>query len=305
MAAGDRMKPDLTIIINFHEMRREARRTLYTLSPAYQRGVTASDYQVIALDNGSESRLGSEYVTEFGPNFEYHYINTASKSPAAAANFGVKAALAENIGWIVDGARMLTPGVILHTLRALNLYNKPFVCALAWHLGPNVQKVSMLEGYDQDAEDKLLDSIDWRNNGYKLFEISTLAPSSRVGFLGGMPRECSWFAMRKAAYLDLGGIDDRFQSPGGGLVNHDFLERVIWASNFDLVVLLGEGTFHQFHGGAVTNAPPDARPSQVFAEEYHRIHGRRYQGFAQPPVSYLGGMPPSAMRFLASAQRPM
>ena len=40
--------PRLSVVVNFYNMRREAARTLHTLSCAYQRGVDPSDYEVIA-----------------------------------------------------------------------------------------------------------------------------------------------------------------------------------------------------------------------------------------------------------------
>ena len=54
-------------------MRREAARTLLSLSRAYQRGVDDLDYEVIVIDNGSapEQRLGEEFVASFGPEFRY------------------------------------------------------------------------------------------------------------------------------------------------------------------------------------------------------------------------------------------
>ena len=58
-------------------MHREAARTLYTLSPACQSGVSALDYQVIAVDNGSADPLGAGFVTRFGTNFEYRFIENA------------------------------------------------------------------------------------------------------------------------------------------------------------------------------------------------------------------------------------
>ena len=52
---------------------------------------------------------------------------------------------------------------------------------------------------------------------------------------------------------ELGGLDERFALPGGGLVNHDLYRRACALHGVELVVLLGEGTFHQYHGGAATS----------------------------------------------------
>ena len=42
--------PRLSIVVAFHDMAREAARTLATLAPGYQRGVAADAYEVIAVD---------------------------------------------------------------------------------------------------------------------------------------------------------------------------------------------------------------------------------------------------------------
>ena len=205
----------LSIIVIFHNMCREAERTLHTLSAAYQTGVSDADYEVIAIDNGSSQPLNPAWVREFGTNFAYYFFPTDSASPARAINFGFSKARGQHIALIVDGARMVTPGLLQSSLRALQSDRRPLVCALGWHLGPDVQNLTIQNGYDQAEEDRLLDSINWRVGSYRLFEISTLAQSSGIGFLGGMPSECSWLAMPRASIEQLGGYDERFESPGG------------------------------------------------------------------------------------------
>ena len=58
----------LSIIVIFFDMRREASRTLYSLSDIYQRGISASDYEVIAIDNASSRPLTPSEVLGFGSN---------------------------------------------------------------------------------------------------------------------------------------------------------------------------------------------------------------------------------------------
>jgi len=60
--------------------------------------------------------------------------------------------------------------------------------------------------------------------------------------------------VRRDAYDRLGGFDERFDFPGGGFVNLDFFRRTVLRKGSELVMLLGEGTFHQLHGGIATNA---------------------------------------------------
>jgi hypothetical protein len=298
MTAAVTGTPSLSIVVIFHNMVREAERTLFTLSADYQIGVSAEDYEIIAIDNGSDLPLSPNRVSSFGPNIKYQYLDTASVSPVDAVDLGGEAACGQFVAVIVDGARMASPGLVRATLSALEAMQNPFVCALAWHLGPDVQNTSISNGYNQEIEDDLLDSIDWRNNGYRLFEISTLAQSSGVGFLGGLPSECSWLALPRKRFQDIGGFDSRFRAPGGGLVNHDFLKRISADPTTGFVVLLGEGSFHQMHGGVATNCPLAEHPMARFQEEYRSIHGKDYAQTSLPAPYYLGSLSPQMLKFV-------
>ncbi len=298
---------ELSIVVNFHNMRREAARTLHSLSPAYQTGAP-SDYEVIAIDNGSRTPLDPAEVAAFGPNFRYHYFATDAVSPGEAVNYGAAIARGDLIAVIVDGARMATPGLVGQSIAAARHFAEPFVVALAWHLGPKMQQISVAEGYDQVEEDRLLAEIDWRANGYDLFTIAAAAASQQGGFLAGIPRECSWFCMRRATFLRLGGLDTRFRAPGGGLINQDFRERALALPGLSPVVLLGEGVFHQIHGGVSTNVPMAKHPIDRFRAEYREIRGVDFESTPSPPTFCYGSLPEQARRFLGQSgprkQRP-
>lgn len=294
----------LSIVVIFHNMRREAKRTLHSLSTAYQANVVASEYEVIAIDNGSAKPLSADEIESRGSNFRYLFFDTDSVSPVEAVNVGVDMAAGEHVAVIVDGARMATPGLIWGTLKSLQIVPKPFICALSWHLGPDIQGMSMQNDYDQAKEDRLLASIKWPEDGYRLFEISTIAPSSKYGFFGGVPPECSWFAMSRESFMEIDGFDPRFRSPGGGFVNHDFRNRALSVPKIAPVVLLGEGVFHQFHGGIATNVKTQELRStlKLFHEEYRAIRGHKNLYQAAPPALYFGTLPDKARRFLGEDQ---
>ena len=291
--------PSLSVIVAFHDMQREAPRTLHTLSLAYQRGVTAGDYEVIALDVGSVPPLDEALVRSHGEHFRLLRF-PRTPSPAAAINAAVREARGAAVMVCIDGARMLTPGILGLATAALRGLPAAFVATLSWHLGPKVQNESMLEGYGQDVEDRLLESIDWRANGYSLFTVGSLAQSSRAGWLGSIS-ESNCIAMRRVAWERLGGYDEQFTSPGGGLVNPDFYRRAC-----DLlgppIVLLGEGTFHQFHGGVATNVPRTIRPVQPMMQEYVAIRGEPFVGAALKPM-LLGGMAAEALPWFSDSLR--
>ncbi len=290
------MNPKLSVIVIVHDMRREAPRTLFSLSPAYQEGVAAEDYEVIVIENGSSAPLQPEEVERIGPNFRYHRHETSSASPVEAVNLGVELARGEGVAVCVDGARILSPGIVHYMLMAFRAFPNPFVYTLGWHLGEEVQNVSIKTGYDQAAEDLLLDSIDWRANGYALFSISALALSCREGWFSTIA-ESNCFALRKTEFVRLGGFSNAFQAPGGGLVNLDFFALACATPELTPVLLLGEGTFHQFHGGVATNVAMAEHPWEKFHEEYRRVRGKEY---APPRFNphYLGRLSPEARRFL-------
>lgn len=295
------MTPELTVIANFYNMRREAARTLFTLSAEYQRNVDSAQYRVLALDNGSTEPLDRSEIEGFGPNFRYHYYETSSPSPVEAINWAVEQAETPWIAVLIDGARMLSPGVLRYMLLGFRTFEHPLVYTLGMHLGPETQNRAIVTGYSREQEDKLLDQIDWRQDGYGLFGVSSLAGSSYGGFLS-RPHESNCFALARADYLELGGYDKRFQSPGGGLANLDFFNRAGQFEPLEPIMLLGEATFHQIHGGVATNVPLADHPWPNFAEEYQRIRQHPYVDLGNGrPQRFLGHLPPGCEALLAPA----
>jgi hypothetical protein len=288
--------PALSVIVIFHNMRREAERTLFSLSPTYQRGARADAYEVIAVDSASSEPLDAEVVRAVAPNFRYVSHATNSRSPVEAVNLAVDLARADRIAICIDGARILSPGIVHYCLMAFRAFAAPFVCTLGWHLGDEIQNVSVTTGYGQAAEDRLLASVDWRTNGYALFSISTLAASSQAGWFSPIV-ESNCFAIAKQDFRSLGGFCGGYQAPGGGLVNLDFFATACGASHLEPVVLLGEGTFHQFHHGVATNVPWTSHPWTRFHDEYVRLRGKPYIRPRFTP-HYIGHLPAEARRFV-------
>lgn len=282
--------PRLSVIAVFHEMRREAARTLRTLTVPYQRGIDAAEVEIIAVDNGSRAPLRRDDIDPVSTDIRLLQAPAGNPSPCAAINRAVGHARGEYVMVCIDGARMLSPGVLRHALAALQSHWHPFVYTLGMHLGPKPQNESMLEGYDQAVEDALLDSIPWQEDGYRLFEVASLAYSSGEGYFGQLS-ESNCFALRRDDFLALGGMDEAFSSPGGGLVNLDFFNRAHQLPRARPVMLLGEATFHQFHGGVATNVPRAEHPWARMAAEYEAIRGKPYANEASRP-DYVGWLSP-------------
>jgi hypothetical protein len=291
-----RSDPVLSIVVVVFNMAREAKRTLHSLSPSYQVGVSEREYEVVVVDNGSVPPFR---LPESGPgNVRYFHIDNASPSPAAALNFGVRQSRGKYVATIIDGARLLTPGVIRYALGAFRAFSEPVVTVPAWHLGPDLQRRAMRNGYDKHAEDRLLEGIGWPANGYRLFEISTLAASCGDGWFRPMAESSCLFTSR-ADFDAIGGYDERFSAPGGGLVSHDIYRRLCSLSGKDLVVLLGEGSFHQVHGGVSTNAKEEdfAQRYAAWYEEYRALLGEPHS-LPTKAAHFLGHAPPELKRFL-------
>jgi hypothetical protein len=274
-------------------MQREAPRTLFSLSSKFQT-LPEDAFEVIVIENGSPNPISENAVKYFGKNFRYLYFETDSQSPAKAINFGVSQAHGDFLGICIDGARILTPGILEYANKATKVYSNPMLATWSWHLGPDIQQRSVLDDYSQDAEDELLKKIGWENNPYRLFEISTLAGSGKKGWFAPMA-ESNCLFLKKSDFEKLNGFDKRFISPGGGLLNLDFFKRASELEGIEPIVLLGEGTFHQLHGGASTsgNIP---RYFEKHKAEYERITGHEYELPGFKP-DYWGGTPRSAARF--------
>lgn len=270
------MTYELTVIVNFFNMPREAPRTLHSLSRAYQRGIDGEGYAVIAVENGSSQRLDPTMVRSFGPGFRHFYQETDNPCPAAAMNQAVAECDSPFVALMIDGARMLSPGVLGYMFRAFRSFRNPLPHTLGMHLGPGLQNVTVTRGYCQEEEDRLLAACEWRRNGYALFGISAPAASSEGGYFSRLA-ESNCFALRRSSYERLGGFDESFRSPGGGLVNLDFFNRACSCDAIEPVMILGEANFHQFHGGEATNVPWARHPWKRFAGEYERIRGHPYR----------------------------
>ena len=142
------------------------------------------------------------------------------------------------------------------------------------------------------------DDESWPADGYRLFEVG--AP------LRGGASHTTWFnrmfesnclVLRRELFARLGGLDPRFDLPGGGFANLDFFKRASEAAGAELVQLVGEGSFHQVHGGATTNSAPAQREARLeaYREQYRALRGN--SGFTTTaPLNFLGHLPTEAAK---------
>jgi hypothetical protein len=283
---GRKRPSAVSVIVIFHDMPREAERTLYSLSKEYQGLANRNPYEVVAIDNGSSKPLAFDLVRSFGPEFNYHYVDTNDPSPSATINRFVVSARYDNVMVLIDGARMLSPGITRLVFTALEAFPHPFVYTLGMHLGAKPQNYLVSEGYNASTEDQLLDSIDWKGNGYSLFSISSPGLSSKGGFFSRLS-ESNCFTLRKEDFVKMGLYRSEFRSPGGGLSNLEVFNRMNDSDWIQPIMLLGQATFHQFHGGVATNVPIEQHPWESMEREYTAIMGERYRNKFRRPI-YIG-----------------
>ena len=262
-----------------------------------QREIDADDYELILIDNGSTIPFDAEALRRGAKNLTILNATDASPSPVGAINLGIEAARGDLVGVCIDGARMASPGLLAHALAAAALHPRPVIGSLSFHLGPEVQMESVRKGYNQATEDALLAQSGWEEDGYRLFDIAVFAGSSRGGWFV-LPEETNALFLRAQHWADLGGYDGGFQSPGGGLANLDAWRRACDDPSGDLIMLLGEATFHQVHGGVATNA--SASPWDAFHAEYVRLRGAAYAKSTRTP-RFFGRFDPHALGSLRAS----
>lgn len=259
---------DLSLVLISYKMQRELPRTIRSLCRPYQRDIGGLNYEILVLDNNAGALPPDQ--THDGVLVRFIRPPIASSSPVPALNEGIKQARGAIIGAWIDGARLASPGLINAAVTASAHSNRAVVATLNYQLGPTRQTFAAETGYNQVQEDQLLNSIDWENNGYGLFDIATPEMKTPEGAM----LESNGLFLHRYFWAELGGFDPAFDEPGGGLANPDMLTRAYAAPGAQLIRVIGEGTFHQYHNGVTTSDPrAAAREVMRASKKYQKLRG--------------------------------
>lgn len=288
----------LSVILIAYDMAREIPRTLQGLSRSYQYGAADLDYEVILVDNGSPLPLDPLSWSHVDVPVRLVQIENASHSPASAINVALAEATGEITCLMIDGAHLLTPGVFRMALASFAAFENPVVATRYFWLGPDTQNDSIALGYSKTVEDQLLRDINWPDDGYRLYEIGTplRAGAENINWLNRM-FESNCLFMLRSVFQEIGGADEQFASPGGGLINSDIFKRAADVNGVTPVQLIGEGSFHQLHGGTTTNVSAEERNARVakFRQEYAEIRGH-HEIMTDKTFHFMGHLPTQASK---------
>jgi hypothetical protein len=270
--SGSGPLPHVSLVVVCHEMARELPRTILSLSPPYQRLDPALRVEILVVDNGSRELPDAAALSTFGTPVRVLRCSQPTPSPVRAVNEGIAASRAPLVGVWIDGARLASPGLVQACADAARRHPRAVVAPLNWQLGPKRQYLSGEEGYDQVREDALLASIDWPADGYRLFDIATCEVRDPPT---GPLLESNALFLSRPLWEELGGYDEAFTEPGGGMVNPDTLTRALALPGTQLIRIVGEATFHQIHGGLSTSSIAAAMEMvKAGSQAYLRRRGR-------------------------------
>jgi cephalosporin hydroxylase len=281
----------LSVIVNFYNMQREAGRTLTSLTRSYQQHLKDLPYEVLCIDNGSTPRLERAWVESFGPEFRLIRPEHPQPSPCAAINAAAAGARGEYLAIMIDGAHVLTPGVLHEAMSAFKEQQAEVVAVRHWFVGGD-QRWLTQNRYTREMEDRLFARICWPKRGYELFRIGApIGENPDPWFTDLTESNCLFLAA--ALYERIGGMDEAFSIPGAGLANLDLLRRAAAETTRDVVCLLGEATFHQYHGGTTTNVSDDEKDARVrtYFNNYRQLRGESFQGVEARRLRLRGSIP--------------
>jgi len=292
------VQPLLSVIVIGYKMPAQLAQTLYTLSAAYQQGVTEQEYEVIVVENTSDNNFDDSIISELGSNFRFYRREETTHSPVPAVNFAFEKCRGQAIGLMIDGARMITPRVIQYVLMSQRICPQYFTIVPGYHLGEQGQHFNVSNGYDEGVEKQLLDSTNWRHNGYELFSIADISGANPNGYLQPI-MECNCMFAPASSFEKIGYADERFTLRGGGAINLHMFRSLGMLEGSKLIVLPGEGSFHQYHGGVTTSEYEGLEQERAsHRAQLQDIWDGKFHSLRREPILF-GAVTPLAQEYLS------
>ena len=93
-----------SIIVVSYNMEREIPRTIFSISPYYQK-FFSEDYEIILVQNGGNI-IDESILKPIAPNLRSLVPDTIKASPCYAINYAASKAKGENLIICIDGARI-------------------------------------------------------------------------------------------------------------------------------------------------------------------------------------------------------
>jgi hypothetical protein len=178
---------------------------------------------------------------------------------------------------MIDGARMVTPRVIEYALLAQQADTDSLLAIPGYNLGPDEHQFHIDNDYSADKEQDLLASVNWKDNGYRLFDIGNIGGANSKGFFHPL-LECNCMFSSTRNFERIGGANEEFSLPGGGSINLHMFRQLGMLKQSRLYFLTpGEGSFHQFHRGITTQQADDRE--EVLHSHRVQLHSYWEGGF--------------------------
>ena len=249
----------ITFVIAAYNIPKQLERTLFTCSAQYQ-SADPSQIEVIIVDNGSTPAVPNSLRASH-PEISKILRFEGDPSPVKGLNAAIAQAEFSNIALMIDGAHMLSPGVFKNAREVLTSMRRPVINVPQFMLGDVSQNFGHVAwAFERESEN--LERLGWPRDGYSLFRYATrpteFAQRGQLHFF-----ESNCLISTKAVFDECGAFDERFDEPGAGMANVEMFWRLIHEPTNRYVVLPGEGSFHQDHGGTTTSLRPDERKSLV------------------------------------------
>ena len=284
----------ISVLLLCYDMRNEVKNTLLSLEAKYQ-NFDQDLYEVLVLENPSGNELNKDDIDLLPDNFHY-FLNKENQPLTKAMNFLATKATGGYFLLLVDGARILSKGILRSCNQARQISKKSIVAFHGFHLGQFAQQFSVKQGlYSKEAEEGFLNDINFPNNPDALFNNACFAGSSKSGYLFQMA-ESNCLFLPKVLWDCVGGFDERLNALSGGLANLDLYSRVLEQKEYPLFFVLGEGTFHQLHGGDTTSST--GNKFEEYKQEFTEKTGKKWCFPERRDYQLLGRIPPSSLKLL-------